>query len=69
FPHEVVEDGLSYLRVKYNAKEIIPTTIEDKSFAGYTIAAMIWGMSIEGIKPPLKTKRPLGEEIRKMLKI
>lgn len=69
FPHELVEDVLSYLRLKYSAKEIIPTIIEDKGFAGYTVASMIWGISIEGMKPPLKTKRPLGEELRKKFKL
>ncbi len=67
FPHEMAEKVLSYLRVKYRAKEIIPTTLEDRSFSGYTIMCMVWGMSIDRMKPKLKTKRPLSEEILKAL--
>lgn len=69
FPHEMAEKVLSYLRVKYRAKEIIPSTLEDRSFGGYMVMAMVWGMSIDNIKPPLKTKRPLSEEILKTLRL
>ncbi|MCS7385226.1 MAG: hypothetical protein NDF55_00605 [archaeon GB-1867-005] len=69
FPHEMAEKVLSYLRVKYKAKEIIPSTLEDRSFGGYTIVAMVWGMSIKDMKPRLKTKRPLSEEILKALRL
>ncbi|MCS7374377.1 MAG: hypothetical protein NDF56_05315 [archaeon GB-1845-036] len=69
FPHEMAEKTLSYLRVKYRAKEIIPTTLEDKRFGGYTIMTMIWGMSLDDIKPKLRTKRPLTEEILKTFRL
>lgn len=63
FPHSMTEDILSWLRRKYNLKEIIPTTAEDPSFVGYTVLAIVWGLGIDEIEPKLEAKKPLLERI------
>jgi cell division GTPase FtsZ len=63
FPHNLTEEVISYLRTNYKTKEIIPTTMEDEKFAGFTALTMIWGLSISDIQPALKSKELFKEKV------
>lgn len=63
FPHSLTEEVLSYLRNSYKTKEIIPTTMEEDRFAGFTVLVIIWGLSISEIHPRLKAKEFFKEKV------
>jgi hypothetical protein len=66
FPHTLTEEVISYLRNNYKTKEIIPTTMEEDRFAGFTTLVMIWGLSISEIQPNLRAKEFLRERVGKV---
>jgi hypothetical protein len=63
FPKNIADDISKYLRWRYKARDAITSALEGEAFKEYSITALIYGMSLEKIKPRLEPIKSWKERI------
>ncbi len=63
FPKTIADDISKYLRWRYKARDAITSALEGEAFKEYSITALIYGMSLEKIKPKLEPMKSLKERL------